>query len=263
MNISIDALLQAAETAADAAAAITLAAFRTPLHVENKLEAGFDPVTKADRDAEAVIKQVLKDAFPDIGFKGEESPERIGGSDLTWVVDPIDGTRAFITGMPLWGTLIALSRQDRVFLGLIDQPFLQERYIGHSGRAFAVCQGDRRTLSSGGCVELEKAIVQTTSPTMFKTVPEQKRFAAVADAVRLVRFGGDCYAYAMLASGYVDLVIEADLQPYDVQALIPIVEGAGGVISNWNGEHAADGGTLLAAATSELHAQALRLLRGV
>lgn len=258
----MEAVLQAANRAADAAAVETLAAFRTPLSVVNKKSGGdFDPVTIADESAERAIRRVLEEAFPDIGFLGEETSETAVTEPVHWVVDPIDGTRAFISGMPLWGTLIALNeRGDQVF-GMIDQPVLQERFVGFGGQSHLFKSGEKLKLQTSSCTELATAIVQTTSPEMFGVSDELEKFNRLARAAKMVRYGGDCYSYAMLASGFIDLVIEADLQPYDVQALIPVVEGAGGVISNWAGESAASGGTMLAAASRELHTAALKLLQ--
>jgi myo-inositol-1(or 4)-monophosphatase len=252
---------RAASCAADAAANCSLASFRKPIEVTNKrVDGSFDPVTEADRATEVAIRQVLTDCFPEFGFYGEESGKDADLGRPHWVVDPIDGTRAYITGMPLWGTLIALNSGDEVVFGLIDQPFLAERYIGYGGQAYMLRKGEKTELKTRVGRSFDQAIVQATTPEMFATEQQRASFTRVVDAVELVRYGGDCYAYAMLAAGFVDLVIEAGLEPYDVQALIPVVEGAGGVITNWNGTSVAHGGTMLAAATPELHAAALELL---
>lgn len=236
----------------------------------------FDPVTIADKNAEMVMRKKIRDSFPDHGILGEECGLHVGESGLTWVLDPIDGTRAFITGLPMWGCLIALFDGVEPVLGVMDQPFLGERYIGTANtthclesRNFAArVEGNKRRVDSRqelktrDCTDLNDAVMMTTSPDMFKSKDEQSAFYRLAAAVRMHRFGGDCYAYCMLARGFVDLVVEAELQPYDIQALIPIVEGAGGVISNWQGESARAGGQIVAAATPELHRQVLARLRG-
>jgi len=254
-------LTSVAELAADAAAAQTLPKFRQIIDIENKARPGeFDPVTEADKAAERVIKQTVLSHFPDHGFFGEESAQHINTDQPLWVVDPIDGTRAFITGMPLWGTLIAVYDGQDVALGVLDQPFLKERYIGTpSGTALHTPSGVRQ-LQTRNTVLLERAIAQTTTPDMFKQQKQRDAFEAVNSQVSMMRYGGDCYCYALLAMGFVDIVIEADMQPYDIQALIPIVQGAGGIVSNWQGESVVAGGTVLACATKELHQSVLALI---
>lgn len=271
----------ACELAALAGAEI-LPYFRTPVAVDNKINSeqnsGFDPVTIADRAAERVMRDKIRECFSGHGILGEEHGLHIGDTGLTWVLDPIDGTRAFITGLPLWGVLIALFDGVEPVLGVMDQPYLKERYTGDGEQAWFVkstaydeLPADRRIaadvensarvkLQTRTCTQVKDAVMMTTSPDMFTSKAEQKAFYRLADAVRMHRFGGDCYAYCMLASGFVDLVVEADLEPYDIQALMPIVQGAGGVITNWQGESARAGGQVIAAATPELHRQALALL---
>lgn len=255
-------LLSAAEQAAQSAGEISLQYFRADMQVENKAgEQAFDPVTQADRQAELAIRECLHKAFPDIGFHGEEHDAVIGSSGLTWVVDPIDGTRAFMSGMPMWGTLIGLFNGRDAVLGVMDQPFMQERYMGMNGQAWLHSRGQRLALKTRQNVSLEDATMYCTTPDMFDTPDSFAAFARMRDGVRLSRYGGDCYAYALLASGYVDLVIDCDLKPYDILALIPLIEGAGGVVSNWQGESAVDGGFVVAAGSAELHRQALQQLQ--
>ena len=263
---------------ADLAAAEILPYFRTEVAVENKVTessvrthdgvpvspAEFDPVTVADKNAEAVIRQKIRDTYPSHGILGEEHGLHAGSSGLTWVLDPIDGTRAFITGLPLWGCLIALFDGVEPVLGVMEQPYLQERYIGTCDTAHYIGRGNPEpcsdtpvVMSTRNCNQLAQAVMMTTSMDMFKSKSEQNAFYRLAGKVRMHRFGGDCYAYCMLAQGFIDLVVEADLQPYDIQALIPIVQGAGGVITNWQGGSARAGGQVIAAATPELHQRAL------
>lgn len=256
------ALLVTANAALDAAAAITLPRFRQPLMVANKLaaEQRFDPVTEADRGAEAAIRQVVLERFPEHAFLGEESGQREVANALTWVVDPIDGTRAFITGSPLWGTLVSVYDGEKVVLGVLDQPFLAERLIGlPDGTTMHDRQGSR-TLRSREEARLADARLQTTSPDLFATPESHSLFTRLSSRVELTRFGGDCYSYALLAMGYVDVVFECGLKPYDIQALIPIVEGAGGCLSNWQGGSAAHGGQVVATANPALHEQVLQCL---
>ncbi len=248
---------------ADVAATITLPSFRQSLSVENKLDDnGFDPVTNADRAAEHAMRELIAEHYPSHAILGEEyglsSDESELTNKLTWVLDPIDGTRAFISGLPTWGTLIALYDGSKPVLGIMDQPFTAERYIASAGTGPTTCMihGNESQLHTRDCQQLEQATMMSTAPDMFTTV-EFDAQQTLASEVRLMRYGGDCYAYCMLAAGHVDLVVEAGLSTYDIQALIPIVENAGGVVTDWQGDSAVNGGQVLAAATRELHQQAL------
>lgn len=257
-------LMTAANQAADAAASITLHYFRQALRVDNKAcGQAFDPVTQADKEAELAIRDVLRSAHPNVGFYGEEHTAIVGESGLTWVVDPIDGTRAFMSGMPLWGTLIGLFDGQKPILGLMDIPFFEERYSAFGGNSYIHNRVGRQTLSSRKEISLENATLYCTTPDMFSTPLASKRFELVKQSARLTRYGGDCYAYALLAAGHVDLVIDCDLQPYDIAALIPIIEGAGGVVTDWVGNSAENGGFVLASGSRLIHDQALELLQSV
>lgn len=262
-----NSIRQAVDSALDLAASVTLPKFRQPIDVDNKLSVGFDPVTEADREAEQVLRDSLMAALPYAGFLGEEDSvptenvsgvrqeivEEVTQKQLTWVVDPIDGTRAFITGLPLWGTLVALNDGEQVVFGALDQPWLQERFVGYEGRAERIYKGSRSLLKTRAPRPLNEAIVQTTTPDMFDDESSLAGFNKVRNAVAMTRYGGDCYAYALLAMGGIDAVIESSLQPYDIQALIPIVEGAGGVITNWEGLPCLSGGRVIAAANTAIH----------
>ncbi len=267
-------LLATALRAADAASVPTLANFRQKLNIENKEQPGsFDPVTIADRQAEQVIKKVVLDEFPEHGFFGEESERKIRSNQPMWIVDPIDGTRAYITGMPLWGTLIAVYDGEDAVIGVLEQPFLQERFIATdfsiAGSATTPAaartselltpKGQRSLLTSKTQL-LSDAIVQTTTPDFFSDSGHQDVLDRVKSAVSLVRYGGDCYCYALLAMGFVDIVIETGLAPYDIAALIPIVQGAGGIVTSWEGGSAVSGGSVLACANAQLHEQVLALI---
>ncbi|MGV8997201.1 MAG: histidinol-phosphatase [Parvibaculaceae bacterium] len=258
----ITTLTTFAGTLADAAAEVTLPHFRSGIAVDNKRgDFKFDPVTAADRDAEAAIRALIARDYPTHGIYGEEHGRETGTSENYWVIDPIDGTRSFISGVPLWGTLIALNDGTKPVIGVMDQPYIGERFIGRPGLSELVNRQGRRTLKVSQCKTLDEAILGNTDPAMFKTEKERATFRALSAEVKLRRFGGDCYFYALLAAGTIDLVVEASLQPYDIQAMIPIIENAGGIVTSWTGGDPQMGGHVVAAATPELHAAALARLK--
>ncbi|HEN8703786.1 MULTISPECIES: histidinol-phosphatase [unclassified Pseudomonas] len=246
-----------AEQLADAAAAAIAPYFRASLDVEDKGGRLYDPVTVADKAAEDAMRELIQARYPEHGILGEEAGIAVGSSPLTWVLDPIDGTRAFITGLPLWGTLIALNDGTQPVVGVMNQPFTGERFVGTPAGAWR----SGTPLKTRACTDLSAATLMCTTPDMFDTAERKAAFEAVAGKARLMRYGGDCYAYCMLASGFVDVIVEASLQPYDVQALMPIIEGAGGVITAWDGSSAQDGGCVVACGDPALHAQVLEMLR--
>lgn len=253
-------LIAVALEMADAAASSILPYFRKPaLAADNKDASGFDPVTEADRAAERAMREVLARLRPQDAILGEEYGNKPGDSGLTWVLDPIDGTRGFISGTPTWGTLIALSDATGPLMGVIDQPYIGERFIGGFGTAEVRGPHGTQTLAIKPATELSEAILFTTFPEVG-TPDEAACFRRVAQEVKLTRYGMDCYAYGLLAAGQVDLVIEAGLQPYDIQAPIAVIEAAGGVVTDWQGKPAHNGGQCLAAATPEIHAKALAIL---
>lgn len=255
------ALLASANRALDAAREVTLRYFRQTVDVVNKADGQvFDPVTIADRESELVIREVLANDFPEIGFYGEEHAPEFGNSGLLWVVDPIDGTRAFVSGMPMWGTLIGLFDGQNVVMGFLDQPVLDERYVAHDKQATLVSAGAMQTLATRQVTQLNEATFYCTTPDMFSDELSASRFRRLRDSVKLARYGGDCYAYALLAMGFVDVVLDTDLKPYDIVALIPIIEAAGGVVSDWRGGDAVDGGQVVATGSARLHAEVLALL---
>ena len=256
-NSAVPELVAFADHLADIARPLALAHFRTPLGVEWKADAS--PVTIADRAVERALRAAIAGRFPEHGILGEEE-EAVGiDREVVWVVDPIDGTKSFVTGLPLFGTLVAAVMDESPHVGVIEMPALAERWVGVAG------EGTR--LNGAPChtslvTRLRDARLCATAPDMFAGV-EVEAFAALAEKAGLRRFGGDCYAYGLLASGHVDLVAEASLKPYDFMALVPVVEGAGGVISDWNGTPLtiASGGRVIAAANAALHAEALAILR--
>lgn len=244
---------------ADVAAAHSLGSFRTGLQVDLKADAS--PVTLADRAAEAAMRALINEAVPAHGILGEEHGRERIDAERVWVLDPIDGTKSFITGSPLWGTLIALVHGGRVELGMIDMPVLGERWVGQPGIG-AHC--NERPVHAGGCTSLAQARVLTTSPDAFAP-DEWAAYDALSRRGAMRRFGGDCYGYAQLAGGHVDIVAECQLQPYDYMALVGVVEGAGGVITDWQGRALSihSNGRVLAAATAALHREALCWLAAV
>jgi histidinol phosphatase-like enzyme (inositol monophosphatase family) len=246
---------------ADAAGVVIRPYFRKKIAVTDKGGAGhFDPVTEADKKAETAIRALLKKERPLDGILGEEYGEMTSASGRTWVIDPIDGTRAFITGQTQWGTLIALNDGGAAVLGVLDQPVTGERFVGANGKAHLLAQGKKTALKARPCAGLAEAVLMTTHPWDYFDAGEQKRFRKMAETARMSRFGGDCYAYGLLAMGFVDVVVEARLKPWDIQALIPIVEGAGGIVTDWNGKPCAEGGRVIAAGSAVVHAEALKIL---
>jgi len=250
------AALALAEQLADVARHIVREHFRAPLAIERKPDG--TPVTVADRDIEMQMRRLIRAAFPRHAVRGEEFAAE-GSGEFTWVLDPIDGTKSFVSGYPLFGSLIALERQGRPVLGVIEAPVLGERWVGAEGRGTLFNGDPARTRD---CRALEAAVLYTTTPDTFDGA-ERARFEALSARTALRRFGGDCYLYGMLASGFCDLVIESRLKPHDFMALAPIVTGAGGLISDWEGAPLGAGsdGRVVAASTESLWREALEILR--
>lgn len=260
-NVTDDAIDVIAQHMAEAARSVILPFFRSvDLRADNKRAADFDPVTQADCAAEMAMRAVLASKRPQDAIHGEEFGTKAGDSGLTWVLDPIDGTRGFMSGTPTWGVLIALNDDKGPFYGLIDQPYIGERFVGD--RSGARWSGPRGSgpIKTRGARPLSEATLFTTFPEVG-TAEEQAAFRAVASHARLTRYGMDCYAYALVAMGQVDIVIEAGLQIYDIQAPIALIEAAGGVVTNWEGGPAHGGGRVIASANAEIHAEALVLLQ--
>lgn len=254
------AFIAFADALADAARLAILPHFRASADIENKLEGAFDPVTEADRGAERAMRALIEARFPTHGIVGEEYGEKASKDGWCWTLDPVDGTRAFISGLPLWGTLIALAFEGRPVIGVIDQGYLDERYVGFPGGAHVTTRGATRPLTARACAHLKEATLATTDPFLFDGA-EAGGFEMVRRTARLTRYGCDCYAYAMLADGRIDLVIESGLKTWDVHALIPVIEGAGGMVTNWRGGPAHGGGQVIASGASGPHDEALVALR--
>ena len=257
-EIEPDAFLAFALRLADAAGDVIRPYFRKPLAIRDKPD--LTPVTAADRAAEAAMRALIEARFPDHGIVGEEFGRVREDAEFVWSLDPIDGTKSFISGVPLFGTLIALTRGGRSILGVIDQPILRERWVGAVGRPTTL---NGAAIRCRACPVLAAATLFATTPDMFKG-EDAASFARVSDKVKLTRFGADCYAYGLVATGFVDLVLEASLEPYDFCAMVPIVEGAGGVATDWRGANLdlASDGRILVAGDRRAHEAVLALLGG-
>jgi inositol-phosphate phosphatase / L-galactose 1-phosphate phosphatase / histidinol-phosphatase len=242
---------------ADRAGEVLRRYYRAPIAVDYKADQS--PVTIADRETEGVMRDLIRARFPEHGIEGEEFASEHGEAELVWSLDPIDGTKAFLVGRPTFGTLISLLRRGRPLLGIIDQCISRERWVGVLGEP-STCNGS--AIRVRPCPDLGHAVLSTTTPQMFKAATEQAAFARIASAVRFPVYGGDCYAYGLLAMGFADLVVEADLDLHDFAALVPVIEGAGGVITDWQGRALGPGsdGRVVAAGDRRIHAQALALL---
>ena len=255
MTVPAD-LVALANSLADAARPIAARYFRTPVTVDDKSDRS--PVTIADREAETAMRTLLAKQVPAHGVFGEEHGAERTDAEYVWVLDPIDGTKAFITGLPIFGTLIALLHRGVPVLGVIDQPILKERWIGAAGRPSTL---NGQPIKVRACASLDKAYMYSTAPLMFPG-PIAKRHESLAEQVKLFRWGGDCYAYGLLAAGHVDLVVENSLKLYDFAALVPVIKGAGGLITDWKGRELDmhSDGSVLAAGDPTIHRAASKIL---
>ncbi|NBN65302.1 histidinol-phosphatase [Microvirga tunisiensis] len=250
------------ERLARAAGEAILPHFRTNGAIDNKLDGGFDPVTAGDRAGEAAMRALINAEYPRHGILGEEYGPENTDADEVWVLDPIDGTRSFITGLPTWGTLIGLKQANRPALGMMVQPYVNEAYAGDGKSAWYSGPLGTRQLKTRACASLSDAVLFTTTPRIFKPV-ELAAYDRIEAQTRLARYGTDCYAYCMVAAGLADLVIESGLQAYDIVALVPIIEGAGGIVTSWTGGSPVDGGRILASGDPRLHELVLKELAAV
>ena len=253
-----DEFVAFAHRLADAAGAVARRYFRTPVAVDSK--ADLSPVTVADREAEAAMRTLIAATYPSHGVLGEEHGANDTGADFVWVLDPIDGTRSFISGVPLFGVLVSLVAAGKPILGIIDQPISRERWLGRAGAPTTLNGAPIRTRA---CPALDAATLFATTPDMFQGA-DADAFARLKRCVHLVRHGADCYAAGLLAMGFIDLMVEGSLQPYDYCALVPVIEGAGGVITDWAGQPLglASDGRIAAAGDRRAHAAALKALAG-
>lgn len=234
---------------------IALRYFRTPMDVENKTGAAYDPVTEADRGVETLLRERIGERFPEHKIVGEEHGTS-GQGDTWWIIDPIDGTRAFISGMPAWGILLGQVRGDRPHVGAMHQPFTGETWLGGPAGAWHEHRGERRPIRVNPAASLGDAVLYSTHPVTFNRT-EFDRYRGLASRVRLQRWGGDCYSFCLLAMGCIDIVVDPMLMPYDIVPLIPIIEGAGGMVTDIHGNAPLKGGLVVAASSPELHAAAL------
>jgi myo-inositol-1(or 4)-monophosphatase len=252
-------LLGFADALADTARAAILPYFRASHSITDKGGGQFDPVTDADQAAERAMLALIEQEFPDHGVLGEEYGERPSRSGYQWILDPIDGTRAFISGLPTWGVLIGLYYEGRPLIGVMDQPYLEERFRGWMDGAEIVTRNGLWALKVRPCASLRDAVFSTTDPFMFRG-EEAPSFARVREGAKLVRYGYDCYAYAMIAAGHIDGVVESGLKAFDIAALIPILTGAGGGVCAWDGGDASQGGRVLAWGDARLRDEAMKAL---
>ena len=252
----IEELLSFAEQLADAARPIALQYFRSPLHIETKSD--LSPVTLADRAIETEMRRLISERFPEHSVYGEEFSQQIG-AEYTWVLDPIDGTKSFISGMPLFGSLIALVHNEKPVLGIVDIPAMNERWLASKNNA---SQLNGQVAQTSACQNLAQARLYSTSPDNFNSA-DAERFTTISQHVAMRRFGGDCYIYGLLASGHCDLIIETDLKPFDYLALVPVIENAGGMITDWYGQalNFHSDGRVIAAANAVLWQQAIQFLK--
>jgi myo-inositol-1(or 4)-monophosphatase len=244
------------------AGGIARAYFRNTFSVQNKDASGFDPVTTADRAIETVLRKMIHERYPEHGIVAEEEGNDRPGAQFAWFIDPIDGTRSFMMGSTLGGTLVGLTEQGKPIFGLLSQPFLEEIFFGTPSGSWLITAAGRQRLRARPVASLGEAALASTHPDMFQGA-ERSRFDALTQRCLMHRYGGDCYNYAMLAAGFIDLVVESGLKPFDIVPVIPILEGAGCVVTDWDGRPPLAGGAVVAAGTSELHAQALSVLQDV
>jgi myo-inositol-1(or 4)-monophosphatase len=235
--------------------------FREPGLIDNKQRGGFDPVTEADRSAEKAMRELIESTYPDHGITGEEFPPKPARSAFNWVLDPIDGTRSFICGMPTWTTLIGLTLEGKAVLGVVSQPFVGEIFIGGPFGSWSEHGQAKRRLAVRPAARLSEAVLTTVAPEIYRSERQLRVLEDMRRQVRMTRFGGDAYFFAMLAAGFVDIAMDAGLATYDVAALVPIIEGSGGIITTWDGHDATGGGDIVAASSVELHQAALAIMR--
>jgi myo-inositol-1(or 4)-monophosphatase len=255
-------LLEFAVEIAEAAGPIALRYFRAPLEVQNKLATGgFDPVTRADREVETFIREAIGRRFPAHGIIGEEHGQAAGSDAWEWIIDPIDGTRSYISGSVAWGTLIGIVHDQRPVAGVVHVPFTRETFAGSAAGAWLRRDGERTALRTRPTNALAEAIICCTHPATFADSRDWQAFRRVADRCRMLRYGGDCYSYCLLALGQVDLIIEGSMQPYDIVPIMPMITAAGGVVTDARGATAQHGGVIVAAGNAALHEQALALLQ--
>lgn len=253
-------LLAFAIELAQATRPIALPLFRTAMAVENKLAGGFDPVTQADRAAEKVMRTMIEERFPDHGILGEEFGEKPGRSDFTWILDPIDGTRSFICGTPTWMTLVGVKHNGSMIAGAAGQPVTNEIFAGSKQGAYLLHASQKSELRCTTETDLAKVLAGTTAPSLYRKHGHHERLMRIEGTVQSLRYDADSYFHCMVAAGQLGISLDTGLQSYDIAALIPIIEGAGGIVTTWDGNDACNGGDILVAGNKALHEQAMALL---
>ena len=244
---------------ADRARLISLKYFKKKLRIKNKKRNNFDPVTEADVKIQKKLNRLILKYYPNHSIIGEEETFA-KNSTYEWCIDPIDGTKSFIQGIPLWGTLISLSYNGRIILGLADIPVLNERYVGYEKKAYKIANGKKTKLKIRGKNKISESVLNTTSPYLFANKSDQMSFERLSKKVKLTRLGGDCYSYCLLADGHVDIVVESGLNSWDIRALEPIIVNAGGVLKTWDNKKIFDGGRIIACANYKIFNQCRSIL---
>ena len=260
MSENILKLVKFSNFIADNARKISLKFFKKKLKIISKDKDVFDPVTIADITIQKKINKLINDYYTDHSILGEEE-SIIKESEYEWCIDPIDGTKSFIQGVPLWGTLISLAKNNKIILGIADFPALDERYIGHSNKSYKIIKGKKSKLSVANKFKLSECILNTTSPYLFANKSDQKSFERLSKKVKSTRLGGDCYSYCLLADGHVDIVLESGLKPWDIRALEPIITNAGGIIRTWEDNKIISGGRIIACNNKKLFKNAISTVK--
>ena len=250
-KINIRNFVKFANYLADEARIISLDMYKKKIKTISKNKSYFDPVTVADIKIQKKLNKIIKVKFPKHSILGEEESFK-NDSEYEWCIDPIDGTKSFIQGVPLWGTLISLSKNNKIILGIADIPYLDERYIGHSKTSYKIVRGKKSLLNVKNTNNLKNCILNTTSPYLFTNKQDQKKFEKLTMKVKTTRLGGDCYSYCLLADGHVDIIVESGLNPWDIRALEPIIINAGGVLKTWDNKDIFDGGKIIATTNQKL-----------
>ena len=257
---NINEFLKFSNKLADNSRKISFSFFKKNINIRSKSKSKFDPVTEADISSQNYINNCIKKKFPTHSIVGEEDSQ-IKDNKYEWCIDPIDGTRSFITGFPTWSTLISLSKNGKVILGIVDMPALDERYIGYNKVSYKIKNNKKKLLSVKKNKNLSKSILSSTSIYEFKTNKDKNDFNKLSKKVNAVHFGGDCYQYCLLADGFIDLVIESGLNSWDIRALIPLVENAGGIIKTWKNKNPKDGGKIIAASNKYLLDKSIEIIK--
>ena len=259
MSENINRLIKFSNFLADEARKISMNYFKKKIKISSKLNKEFDPITIADISIQKKINKIIEDNYPFHSILGEEE-SRLKKSDYEWCIDPIDGTKSFIQGVPLWGTLISLAKKGNIILGIADIPALDERYIGYSGRSYKIIRGKKTLLKVKKSSDISNSILNTTSPYLFANKSDQLSFEKLNKKVKSTRLGGDCYSYCLLADGHVDIVVESGLNPWDIRALEPIILNSGGFIRTWEGKSIINGGRIIACNNKNLFSKVQKIL---